>query len=71
VEEMQQTLHVREPALARVQEILTKAQGDYEQYSTSIVEIKEKHDEEERVMAELRRELEMEKRPWGKKMLGR
>lgn len=55
VPELEQILHERENALARAQEILTKAQGDYEQYKTSIVELKEKLQEEERVKAGLRK----------------
>jgi hypothetical protein len=68
VPELQQTLHDREMALARAQEILTKAQGDYEQYKASIVELKEKLQEEERVKAELRHELDRERRPWWRKL---
>jgi excisionase family DNA binding protein len=68
--ELEQTLHDREQALTRAEEILKKAREDYDLYKTSIVELKEKLQEEERVKADLRRELEMERRPWWKKVIG-
>lgn len=70
VDELQQNLQDKDLALARAQEILDKAREDYDQYKTAIVELKGKLQEEERTKAELRQQLEIELRPWWKKLLG-
>lgn len=70
LKEQESMLQTKDLALARAQEILDKAREDYDQYKTAIVELKEKLQEEERTKAELRQQLEMELRPWWKKILG-
>jgi hypothetical protein len=70
LKEQEAMIQTKDQALSRAQEILDKAREDYDQYKTAIIELKEKLQEEERVKAGLRQQLEIEQRPWWKKVLG-
>jgi hypothetical protein len=63
-------LQEKDAALARAQEILKRAKESYDTYKASMQQLKEKLAEEERVKAALRRELELERRPWWRKFFG-
>jgi hypothetical protein len=70
MQEQDAALQEKEIALARAQEILQKAREDYDTYKTSIVDLKQKLQEEENAKTDLLQQLQLERRPWWKKILG-
>lgn len=60
----------RAAALARAQEILSEAQGKYQQYEASMAQLAEKLQEEEQVARALQEQVKHLQRPWWKKWMG-